>query len=141
MTVAVDPVSRPEVAALLARGEEKGCINVSELEERVQALELTDEELEALHERIEARSIELSEDCARGDAEEARYRPEDLAGTTTDALQLFLNEIRRYELLTKGEEVHLAQRIEQGDLAAKERMINSNPVSYTHLTLPTTPYV
>ena len=45
---------------------------------------------------------------------------------TTDALQLFLNEIRRYPLLTADEEIELAKRIEQGDLEAKERMINSN---------------
>ena len=45
---------------------------------------------------------------------------------TTDSLQLFFNEARRYPLLTAEEEVELAQRIERGDLAAKERLINSN---------------
>jgi RNA polymerase primary sigma factor len=45
---------------------------------------------------------------------------------TTDSLQLFFNEARRYPLLTAAEEVELAKRIERGDLAAKERMINSN---------------
>ena len=55
-----------------------------------------------------------------------RFRNGELAGATTDALQLFLNEIRRYPLLTADEEVELAKRIEQGDLEAKERMINSN---------------
>ena len=45
---------------------------------------------------------------------------------TTDSLQLFFNEARRYPLLTAEEEVELSQRIERGDLAAKERMINSN---------------
>jgi RNA polymerase primary sigma factor len=45
---------------------------------------------------------------------------------TTDSLQLFFNEARRYPLLTAAEEVELAQRIERGDLAAKERLINSN---------------
>ena len=49
-----------------------------------------------------------------------------LASATTDALGLFLNEIRRHPLLTAAEEVELAKRIEQGDAAAKERMINSN---------------
>ena len=43
-----------------------------------------------------------------------------------DSLQLFFNEARKYPLLTAEEEVELAQRIERGDLAAKERMINSN---------------
>src|SRR5919199_6632082 len=48
------------------------------------------------------------------------------AGAATDALELFLREISRYPLLTADEEVELAKRIEQGDLEAKERMINSN---------------
>ena len=45
---------------------------------------------------------------------------------TTDSLQLFFNQASRYPLLTKQEEIDLAQRIEKGDLAAKERLINSN---------------
>ena len=48
------------------------------------------------------------------------------APLTTDSLQLFLNEAGRYPLLTAAEEVELAKRIERGDLAAKERLINSN---------------
>ncbi|HET7043942.1 MAG TPA: sigma-70 family RNA polymerase sigma factor [Gaiellaceae bacterium] len=43
-----------------------------------------------------------------------------------DSLQLFLNEIGRHKLLTAAEEVELAKRVERGDAAAKERMINSN---------------
>src|SRR2546423_2208122 len=49
-----------------------------------------------------------------------------MARVTTDALQLFLNEVRRHPLLTADEEVELAKRIERGDLEAKEQMINSN---------------
>jgi RNA polymerase primary sigma factor len=45
---------------------------------------------------------------------------------TTDSLQLFFNEARKCPLLAAEEEVELAKRIERGDLAAKERMINSN---------------
>src|SRR5207247_8767294 len=37
-----------------------------------------------------------------------------------------MNELGRYPLLTASEEVELAKRIERGDHAAKERMINSN---------------
>jgi RNA polymerase primary sigma factor len=45
---------------------------------------------------------------------------------SADSLQLFLAEMGRHELLTPAEEVALAKRVERGDLAAKERMINSN---------------
>ena len=39
---------------------------------------------------------------------------------------MFLEEIRGYPLLTKEDEVELSRLIEQGDLEAKERMVNSN---------------
>ncbi|HVD58765.1 MAG TPA: sigma-70 family RNA polymerase sigma factor [Thermoleophilaceae bacterium] len=43
-----------------------------------------------------------------------------------DSLQLFFNEARKHPLLTAQEEIELAQRIERGDLDAKDRMVNSN---------------
>lgn len=43
-----------------------------------------------------------------------------------DALSLFLAEVRRHPLLSRDDEVELALRIERGDLAAKERMVNAN---------------
>jgi RNA polymerase primary sigma factor len=52
---------------------------------------------------------------------ETRQRTADL-----DALQLFLVEIGRRRLLTAAEEVALAKRIERGDSAAKQHMIESN---------------
>ena len=59
-----------------------------------------------------------------GDAE--RADAEEQAGARTEALQLFLNEVARFKLLTATEEIDLAKRIERGDRAAKERLINSN---------------
>ena len=47
-------------------------------------------------------------------------------GEPTEALDLFLEDIRGYPLLDKRQEVELSRRIEQGDLGAKERLINSN---------------
>ncbi len=37
-----------------------------------------------------------------------------------------MREARNWPLLTPAEEIELARRIERGDLAAKERMVNSN---------------
>ncbi len=53
------------------------------------------------------------------------YQPE-AVDTTIDPLHQLLAESRRWPLLTPPEEIELAQRIERGDLVAKERMINSN---------------
>jgi len=110
---------------LLARGEEEGCVNLSQFNELVAAEELDEDEVARLYEQLEERGLELSDDCGR-EQEESTYVNGDLAVATTDALQLFLNEAGRWPLLTKEEEVELAKRVERGDLEAKERMINSN---------------
>ena len=44
----------------------------------------------------------------------------------SDSMNLFLTEIGRHSLLTAADEVALAKRVERGDRAAKERMINAN---------------
>ncbi len=58
--------------------------------------------------------------------DEERRRYEADVDPTLDSLQLLLREAGRYRLLTPQEEIELAKRIEKGDLAAKDRMINSN---------------
>jgi len=113
------------LAALVDRGEQNGCVNLTELDELVQALELEDADLTPLYEALDKRGVELRDDCSR----ENPQSPLDdlqLASATTDALQLFLNEIGRHRLLRPAEEIELAKRIERGDLAAKDRMINAN---------------
>jgi RNA polymerase primary sigma factor len=109
----------------MERGEEEGCINLSAFSELTQALELDEDQVAGLYEQLEDRGIELSDDCGH-ERDDATYINGDVAVATTDALQLFLNEAGRYPLLTAAEEVELAKRIERGDKAAKDKMINSN---------------
>jgi RNA polymerase primary sigma factor len=113
------------IAAMFDRGEQLGCVDLSEVDELAQVLELEEAELGALYEQLEQRGIDLRDDCGR-EAEVAPVDDTALAAATTDTLQLFLNEIGRHRLLTPDEEIELAKRIERGDLAAKERMINAN---------------
>jgi RNA polymerase primary sigma factor len=120
-------MNHDQLRALLDRGEEIGCVDMSTLEELVAELELDDGDVTALYEEIEHRRIELHDDCAHDGVErEPHYANDDVAAMTTDSLQLFLNEAGRYPLLTAAEEVELAKRIERGDQRAKDRMINSN---------------
>jgi RNA polymerase primary sigma factor len=118
--------SERQLRTLMEYGEESGCINMSAFNALVQDLELDDEELSGLYEQIEERGIELTDDCGLPEVEEPTYVNSDVAAMTTDSLQLFLNEAGRYPLLTAAEEVELAKRIERGDTAAKDRMVNSN---------------
>jgi RNA polymerase primary sigma factor len=115
-----------DVVLLLEQGERDGCLTLSEVEALLATHDLADETVEDLHEELDRRGIELTDDCVRNDAGEGAYSNGELATATTDSLQLFLDEIGRYPLLTAEEEVALAKRIERGDAAAKEQMINSN---------------
>jgi RNA polymerase primary sigma factor len=118
--------AREQVAELLARGERERCLELSEIDVVAQSLDLDEEEVEALYQEIEERQIEIRDDCGREKVPDSSYVNGDLSVATTDALQLFFQELGRYPLLTREEEVELAKRIERGDKAAKDRMINSN---------------
>jgi len=118
-------IGHEQIDALIARGEQEGCVNLSQLNELVGEHELDEDEVARVYEQLEERNIELSDDCGHESAD-STYVNGHLAVATTDALQLFLNEAGRWPLLTKEEEVELAKRIERGDAEAKERMINSN---------------
>jgi RNA polymerase primary sigma factor len=126
MEAATADTREKRLRELIEHGEEAGCLNLSQVGEITQELELEPDDVESLYERINARGIELSDDCARQGSRDGSYANPDLAVQTTDALQLFLNEVSRHRLLTAAEEVELAKRIERGDREAKERMINSN---------------
>ena len=114
------------IGVLLEHGEEHGCVHMTELYEVVAKLELDQDDIESLLERLEARGIDVTDDCSRAIEEEVVYTNQQLASATTDSLQLFLNEAGRYPLLTAAQEVELAKRIEDGDKQAKDLLVNSN---------------
>jgi RNA polymerase primary sigma factor len=124
--VELDPAVEERVQGLIEGGRPIGCVDLSEVDSLVQELNLSEEEGDQIQERIEAAGLPVEDDCGRDADEPAGYKNGELAEQTTDALQLFFNEMRRYPLLTKEEEIELAQAIERGDLDAKERLINSN---------------
>jgi RNA polymerase primary sigma factor len=109
-----------------AQGQGRTCVELSELSQAVQEAELSDEAVGGLADLVEARGIEVSDDCGRASGDATVFDFDGLAEQTTDAMSLFLREVRRHPLLTREQEVELAQRIERGDLAAKERLVNAN---------------
>ncbi|HET9325071.1 MAG TPA: sigma-70 family RNA polymerase sigma factor [Gaiellaceae bacterium] len=115
------------VATFIHNAQERGSVRTTEIEALHTEFELDEEAVGALRAALEDADVEIEEDSEPGTAGE---KPElDLtpgAGGTTDSLQLFLNDLGRYPLLTAAEEVALAKRIERGDRAAHERMVNSN---------------
>ncbi len=111
-----------ETRAWIEEIEERGTIDEAELEARAIEHDLDDEELAALRAELESKEVEI---VAPAPAEPEPTARREVTGTT-DALALFMNDAGRYRLLTAADEIALAKRIERGDRAAKERMINSN---------------
>ena len=106
----------------LAHAEEDGTVAESALEALAAEHDLDEDEVAALRAELETRDVEIV-----STPEAPAYVEEQIAApVTTDALTLFMNRAGRYRLLTAAEEVTLAKRVERGDLAAKELMINSN---------------
>jgi RNA polymerase primary sigma factor len=122
----LDMADPPEIDALFERGRESGCIDESELSRIVEELDLDREQVDRIVARFNEEGIDVLDDCGRRQAPPTAVSNHELASYTTDALQLFLNEAGRHELLTPAQEVELAKRIERGDLEAKEQMVNAN---------------
>src|SRR2546430_3074873 len=97
---AMEEGTERRIQELIECGEEAGCLNLSEVAEVIQGLELEPEDVDPVYEQIRGRGIDLSDDCARAGGGDGSYANAELATQTTDALQLFLNEVSRYRLLT-----------------------------------------
>jgi RNA polymerase primary sigma factor len=117
-----------DLAPFLDGAEEEGFVPKAALEALATEHDLDEDETAALRAELETRGVRIEEGTGDDGAEEVELDLSfDLTGDgVPDSLTLFMNDIGRYPLLTPSEEVELAKRIERGDRAAKERMINSN---------------
>jgi len=129
-TVEIESIlASEELMTLLEASESSGQLRQVELLEVLEPLELDPLETDAVYQELDRRGIELLPEPEREVEPEPEKTPPPAAQpleTTTDALQLFLREAGRHQLLTAAQEVELAKLIERGDAPAKQRMIQSN---------------
>jgi RNA polymerase primary sigma factor len=124
-TVEIDNVlATPELQELVEAAEERGSLRYADLSEVIEVLRLDALETDAVYRVLEQRGIEIIEQEPQAAPPPPAQPP--VQETTTDALQLFLREAGRHQLLTAAQEVELAKRIERGDRGAKQTMIQSN---------------
>jgi RNA polymerase primary sigma factor len=115
-----------EAAELLARGRKRGWVTTSELAAAVEHESLGQDAESDLEDTLEREGVRVRDDIGRKNVPPTRYRNSELAEHTSDALTHFLNEAGRVPLLTADEEKSLSQRIERGDLEAKDQLIQAN---------------
>jgi RNA polymerase primary sigma factor len=123
-----DLLGTEEARMLLEAGAAGGSLNMDEIATALDELELEAGVLNDFYSVLDELQIEVVGRDVLAAAEE----DEDEAGVaqarevSTDALQLFLKDIGRVDLLTAAQEVELAKRIERGDHAAKQTMVEAN---------------
>src|SRR5215467_2157156 len=110
-----DVLETEEARSLLEAAQAAGRVSAEEVALALDELELEPAQVEI----VDAAATE------EGTKAEARL-DEDVREVSTDALQLFLKDIGKVELLTAAEEVELAKRIERGDHRAKQEMVEAN---------------
>ncbi len=117
-----------DLTPFLAEAEERGVVTETALEALALEHDLDADELAQVRAELEDRGVRIADDeeATASDEQELDLSFDVAAGGVPDSLTLFMNQLGQYPLLTAAEEVELAKRIERGDRAAKERMINSN---------------
>ena len=129
-----------ELRPLLAEARDKGFLSVEDLGACLEDVEVTKEQLQELRAHLAEQGIDVvTRDGSRTEWVPAEPDPDKQEGDppktpeidltvepSLDSLRLYLRSIGKVGLLTAVEEVALAKRIERGDMAAKQHMIEAN---------------
>lgn len=134
-----------EVSQLIEKGKKYGVLTFQEIMSALQDVDLNPEQIDEIYEHLNAIGIEITPDSA--DIENLENEPnakvaDDIAVTDEheesvdltvpdgvgidDPVRMYLKEIGRVALLSAGEEIELAKRMEMGDEEAKRQLAEAN---------------
>ncbi len=118
-----------EVRALFESGKGAGKLDAEEIALALDDLDLEPAQLDEFYTALEEAQVDVVHGAGAAAVEaETESEPEwgAEADISTDTLQLFLKDIGKVPLLTAAQEVELAKRIELGEHAAKQAMVEAN---------------
>ena len=126
-----------EVKMLISKGKADGLLTTEEIAETLSDIELSKEQIENIYDVIQNLGIEIvseedddidSRSQGKKSEEEIFTKKLDLTikSPTNDPVRMYLKEIGKVRLLTAFEEVHLAKKIEAGDMKAKRMLVEAN---------------
>src|SRR5688500_10464813 len=120
-TQGFDVLGSAEARTLLESGKAAGKLLAEDIATALDELDLDAGQMDEFYSALDELQIEVVE-REEPEAEEAEEPRE----VSTDTLQLFLKDIGKVPLLTAAQEVELAKRIERGEHAAKQAMVEAN---------------
>ena len=121
------------ISELLERGKQSGKLSTKEITDAIEEMDIDAEQINKLYDDLEANNIEIVDDIAPDDLNNALdFNSEEDADFSSDGIavddpvKVHLKEIGRIPLLSAEEEVELAIRMSEGDVAAKKRLSEAN---------------
>lgn len=137
MSMTVPQDKKTVVKELLELGKQKGQLTNQDILDAIGELDFDPEQLEKLYDSLEQQGIEIVEDMVDIkiddiDLDDTDGKSGDIAPTVDgsvtvdDPVKVYLKEIGRVPLLTSEEEIELAIKISEGDVAAKQRLSEAN---------------
>jgi len=121
------------VRELLETGKAKGTLTYKEIMDQLIEVELEPEQFEKILETLETLGVDVVNEIQLVEAEPASDPsteeldlsvPEGIS--IDDPVRMYLKEIGKVPLLTAEEEIDIAQRMENGDEAARKKLVEAN---------------
>jgi RNA polymerase primary sigma factor len=118
-----DLLETEDAKTLLEAGREAGQLSTDDIAVALDELDLEPGQIDDFYHALEELHIEV---VTGEEEDEPAAEAPPVREVSTDALQLFLKDIGKVDLLTAAQEVELAKRIERGDHGAKQEMVEAN---------------
>lgn len=139
MSMAATPDKKTVVRELMELGKQKGQLTNQDILDAIGEIDFDPEQLEKLYDALAQLGIEIVEDSGdikiddidlgfdeSKDGDSHAQIAETGSVSVDDPVKVYLKEIGRVPLLSSDEEINLAIRIADGDVAAKQRLSEAN---------------
>ena len=139
MSMAATPDKKTVVRELMELGKQKGQLTNQDILDAIGEIDFDPEQLEKLYDSLAQLGIEIVEDSGDikiddidlgfdegKDSDSHAQIAETGSVSVDDPVKVYLKEIGRVPLLSSDEEINLAIRIADGDVAAKQRLSEAN---------------